>query len=275
MEASKDRTNERETHNPLLPINENSNLDIIKTSKSVCRIISGEINGTGFLIKLYKDNKELYCLLTNEHVIEKEMIETNQKITIYYDIESESREIILNKDQRFIKQYKNINIDATLIEILEKDNINKKYFLLPYMGNNDIINNNIYIIQYPHRVLSYSKGEIINIEKNEITHDVSTKPGSSGSPIFLEGTKLVIGIHKQDDKKKNVNYGDLLYPIIKDLEQQSNENIKHEDNIINDNYEEEGKIIYKSGSYYIGQKKNGKAHGKGKLQYFSLYFLKL
>ena len=114
------------------------------------------------------------------------------------------------------------------------------------------------VIQYPHGDLSYSKGKILNIDKYEITHDASTIAGSSGSPIFLEGTKLVIGIHKEGDKEEKVNYGDLLYPIIKDLEQQyedKNENIKHEDNIINDNYEEEGKIINKDGSYYIGQKK--------------------
>ena len=72
------------------------------------------------------------------------------------------------------------------------------------MGNNDIINNNIYIIQYPHGDLSYSKGKILNIDKYEIAHDAGTIAGSSGSPIFLEGTKFVIGIHKQDDKKRKL-----------------------------------------------------------------------
>ena len=156
----------------------------------------------------------------------------------------------MDKDKRFIKEYREKGLDITLIEILKEDKIKEKYFLLPYIGNNNILDKNVYIIQYPHGDLSYSKGKILNIDKYEIAHDAGTIAGSSGSPIFLEGTKFVIGIHKEGDKLKKVNYGDLLYPIIKDLEQQYNDN-NPEDNIINDNYDEEGKIIYKNGNYFI------------------------
>ena len=160
MEASNKRKDERDTDNPLIPLD----INMINATKSVCKIIVKGTNGTGFLLKAFKNNKEFYCLITNEHIITKDMINNKEKIIIYYDTENEFREITLNKDKRLIKEYRIINIDITLIEILNEDNINKRYFLLPYMNNN-IINNNIYIIQYPHGNLSYSKGKIININK--------------------------------------------------------------------------------------------------------------
>ena len=54
-------------------------LGLYKACKSVCKIlykISDDEykKGTGFFIKLYKEEKELYCLLSNEHVITKELI---------------------------------------------------------------------------------------------------------------------------------------------------------------------------------------------------------
>ena len=186
MEASKQRKKENETDNPLIQLD----INMINATKSVCKIIAKGQNGTGFLLKAFKNNKEFYCLITNEHIITKDMVDDKEKIIIYYDTENEFREITLNKDKRFIKEYRMINIDITLIEILNEDNINKKNFLLPYMDNN-IINNNIYIIQYPHGNLSYSKGKIININKYEIEYDVNTKEGSSGISYYC-GFKITI-----------------------------------------------------------------------------------
>ena len=242
MEHSEERINENETYNPLNRID----INLYNVIKSVCKIITTRINGTGFLIKLYKNNKEFYCILTNEHVITKEMIDMKQKITIIYDAQNKYKEIILNKDERFIKEYKNINIDITIIEILKDDNIKEKYFLLPAIENNDLIDKNIYIVQFPHGDLSYSKGKILKRNLYEITYDVSTKEGSSGSPIFLENSNSVIGIHKQGSKKNMENYGDLIYPIIIDLKPQIN---------------------YENGDYYKGDIINGKANGKGILYY--------
>ena len=52
---------------------------ITQTSKSLCKItISSRKMSSGFLIQLFKGQKEFYCLMTNEHVITKKMIE--QKI---------------------------------------------------------------------------------------------------------------------------------------------------------------------------------------------------
>ena len=78
------------------------------------------------------------------------------------------------------------------------------------------MNYKIYIVQFPEGNLSYCKGELTDINKFELTHNVSTLPASSGSPIFLENTTKVIGIHKCGAINLNKNFGDFIYPIIED-----------------------------------------------------------
>ena len=72
----------------------------------------------------------------------KKMIERNEKIEVYYDNQNKKTEIYLDKRERFVKDYK--NIDVTIIEIFPED-----YFLLPNLDYTDdyskLINKNIYI----------------------------------------------------------------------------------------------------------------------------------
>ena len=233
--------------------------------------------------------------MTNQHILKKELINLKQNIIIYFDAQNERREIILNKDERFIEEYKNRNLDLVILEIIEKDNINERYFLLPYLDDlneYNFMNQNIYIVQFPKGNLGLSKGKILKIDNYEITHDVSTQRGSSGSPIILENTTKVIGIHKGGEALKAINYGDLIYPIVKEFELNNkityengdyyigsslnnlkhgkgiyyykNGNIKYEGDFVDDEFEGNGKFYYENGDYYIGEYKNGLKHGKGK-----------
>ena len=130
---------------------------------------------------------------------------------------------------------------------MKEDNINKKYFLLPYLENNVSVNDNIYIVQFPQGNLSHSKGKIITINNYEIEYDDNTRSGSSGSPIFLENTTRVIGIHKAGSAFERKNFGDLIFPILQDLD----EIFTHT------------QINYDDGAYYIGECKDIFCHGKG------------
>ena len=70
LDSEKDKINEVLTNNELTQIN----LNLYNVIKSVCKIIikDGKI-GTGFFIKLYKNNKEFFCIMTNEHIITQEL----------------------------------------------------------------------------------------------------------------------------------------------------------------------------------------------------------
>ena len=105
----------------------------------------------------------------------------------------------------------------TVIEILDEDNISKKYYLYPELDNlinNDLINKEIYIPQFIEGLkLKNAEGIIKDIFKNEFTHLVNIKKGSSGAPIILKDSDNVIGINKGGIENIE-NYGVFINPVI-------------------------------------------------------------
>ena len=128
---------------------------VVNVSKSLCFIQTPNTSGSGFLIKLFKGTQDFFCLITCEHVIKKEMVKKRKTIKFFYDcLDVKLKEIVLNPDERFIQDFRNINLngreyhaDAIVIQILPKDNIPKEFFLLPDIRSISNFNNNcIYII---------------------------------------------------------------------------------------------------------------------------------
>ena len=178
-----------------------NNISLLQASVSLCKILTNKKIASGFLIKLFIDQEDFFCLMTNEHVIREDMVTKKINFLFYFDNEKKTREIKLDTNERYIKSFRDINIDAIVIQILPKDNIPSDYFLLPnidYINNqNELINEEISVLQYPSGKSSYSFGKLKSINDNfEFAHSASTLQGSSGSPIFLKNTSKVIGIHK-------------------------------------------------------------------------------
>ena len=124
---------------------------ISNVSKSICKLkVKTNIEtiiGTGFLLNLHIDQERFYFLISNEHVITKDIIKDNNIIDISYDSEFRKVNIKLNENERYIKTFKDIVLDITIIEILNEDNISKDYILSPEKReriNNNLINNQIY-----------------------------------------------------------------------------------------------------------------------------------
>ena len=113
-------------------------LSIPSVSKSVCKIECNNKISSGFLIKFFKQNQDFFCLMTTGHAITSELIRQRKKITFYYDSGNKVKKIDLFPDKRYIKDFKDFNIDATVIEIIPSDEIQKDNFLIPsvdYMYN--------------------------------------------------------------------------------------------------------------------------------------------
>ncbi len=66
--------------------------------------------------------------MTNSNLITTEIIDSQKEIEIYYDFEKEKKSIILDKKEREINEYNTNNLDITIIQILDKDNIDENYF---------------------------------------------------------------------------------------------------------------------------------------------------
>ena len=257
------------------------NLNILyNLGKSVCKIETNDSFGSGFFIKLMKGNKSLYCLMTNRHVITKKLVRLKVIIGVSYDNLKKKFMLDLDPNKRFIREFDYLNLDAIVIEILISDNVNHKYFLSPfknsYMEYNQYFNKKIVILQYPlGQFLTSSDGSIIKINETidsyEFIHNASTQPGSSGSPVFLNGSMYVIGIHKQGSQ--NGNYAHFLDPIINSLIKDNYGEIQYENGeiykgeLINNKREGVGKFYMKNGDYYIGRWINDKAQGFGRQYY--------
>ena len=234
------------------PLNKLPTPSILKSSKSICKIGTPSQISSGFFIKFFKGEKDFYCLMTNEHIITRKLIKEKRTINVYCDYESTVKEINLNPEERFIKEFNTeLNIDATVVEILPKNNIGKDNFLLPSLEYMSLFNNlttkEITIIQYPLGQMSYSNGIIKEINHNLFAHNASTQSGSSGSPIIIKDSIRVIGIHKGSSTDNSKNYGDFIEQIF--------------------NYFKNGlkyKIIFENGDYCIGGLKKNKKNGKGK-----------
>ena len=246
----------------------------IQVSPWLCRIKTKTLNGTGFLIKLIKNNEDLFCLMTSQHLITREMIESKENkenIEISYDCDQKHLLINLNKFERLIKDFIDINIDITIVQILPKDQVKEQFFLLPYIIDSDLsslIDKTIYIPELTTGDnLNFSTGIIKGINNDEFNHNINTKSGTSGSPIFLENSIKVIGMHKQGNITINDNYGYFIYPIIQSLQTNIiNELNGNENDLVNNKKEIYGKYNHKyDGDYYIGPLLNGLPNGKGKI----------
>ena len=132
---------------------------------------------TGFFLAFNIKNHETYFIITCNHLITKEDIDSKEKINIYYGKygEEKSLNIELNKRERLIKYYK--DLDATLIEVHNEDYIPKDKYLSPDLNYNfnQQENAKIYTSGYANfqnlkSKKFFSSGKITKVEADKKTY---------------------------------------------------------------------------------------------------------
>lgn len=234
-------------------------------SKSICKLKietqSDPIIGTGFFLKFKMDKEIFYCLLTNENIIQKDII-NNNNIYIYYDNEEKELNIKLDITKRYIKNFREENLDIAIVEILlDEDNISKDYFLWneDEHDNNKLINIDIYMLQYTQeKKLIKIISKLLKINKYEFIFlsNIEEHGSSRGNPIFLKNSINAIGIYKERNTEKKENHGNFIYPVINIIKEDIKKKKKNDENL-------NGKYNWENGDYYIGELKNDIPNGKG------------
>ena len=117
-----------------------TNPALSKVSRLECKIKTGEGYGSGFFLQYSIGDVNFFCLVSNEHAITEEMTK-NIKIKIQFtyiiDSEYENFTLQLDENEKFIKSFKQIKIDLTVVQILPKDKISEVYFLSPDIDYSD------------------------------------------------------------------------------------------------------------------------------------------
>ena len=231
--------------------------------KSICQIKietrSETLLELGFLLKFMIEQECFYCFIYNGNENINKIINSNNKISIYFNDELKALNLKTEGKKRYIKCLIDIGLNINIIEIIKEDNISKDYFLWNEYetDNNRLINSQIYISKYiKGKELVNCKGKIININKYEFIYTSSIECDLSGSPIFLENNFGIFGIHKGIDEDKKENYGYLIYPIINIITIDINKR-RTTGRYINDKY------IWEDDKYYIGEYKDNIPNGKG------------
>ena len=198
-----------------------------KADNSVCEIIKENGYGSGFICKIRYDKEEIYCLITNNHVITREMIICKDNIEIR--VNNEIKRISLNGNRRI---WTDEEIDFTCIEIKKEDKIMEKENMFEIDKNN--YNKEYDIEEYDKRgivipsigvtkEIELPQGVIYYIEKNKemFWHNCKIEPEFSGGVIIILIRNLkIIGIHKGYDKKNKKNVGIYIKEIINNIKEE-------------------------------------------------------
>ena len=245
-----------------------SNL-ISEATKSICQLDFGEKLGSGFLIKMQKGNDPFYCLMSCEHIISKNLNNSDSFI-VYYNKGKLFFKINKN-DERFKKDFRYIDMCIIVIEIIVEDNVAEEFFLnVNSYHFKDIINQTLYILQFPRedQNYSYAKGKINSVILYEFTY-LANSFIIPGSPIFafIDNKLVIVGISKK--KVENLFYGCFIYPAYNSLLKNYKfkgytfNNGKYIGDFLNEKRQGYGKFLKANNSYYVGEWFNDYEHGNG------------
>jgi len=158
-------------------------------------------SGIGVLCNI--PSKNIKALMTYNHIINLDFLNKGNKLILY--INNKEKEIDM-KINRY--KYTNIDLDITIIEILEVDNINDFIEIDKFINSRNYADNDImsaFLKDNKNIKFSYSKIK----EKNKDNYICNIEAKKEGIIILKENYKL-IGIIKEFNKKNEINEIELI-----------------------------------------------------------------
>ena len=101
---------------------EQTEIILNQMKESICKIHIEGKHGTGSFVQVPYDNQLLRLLITNNHVLNEQDIMPGNTINISLNNEKIFKKIKIDINK---KKYTNKDLDVTIIEIKDEDNINK------------------------------------------------------------------------------------------------------------------------------------------------------
>ncbi len=196
----------------------------VEAAKSVCRIVTPEGLGTGFLI-------DQGLLMTNHHVLNrpevaaKSYAEFNFQEDGFGKLQEAARYRLLGDGLQA-----DLEMDFSVVRIEPSDSLpalESWGTLALAAGLPPGINEHVTIIQHPGggaKQIALTANQVVNIFEHRLQYTTDTLPGSSGSPVFNDDWKVVALHHaggnlvtNQKGDKMFANEGILVAKILEKL----------------------------------------------------------
>ena len=158
-------------------------------------------SGIGVLCNI--PSKNIKALMTYNHIINLDFLNKGNKLILYINNKENEIDMDINR-----YKYTNIDLDITIIEILEVDNINDFIEIDKFINSRNYADNDImsaFLKDNKNIKFSYSKIK----EKNKDNYICNIEAKKEGIIILKENYKL-IGIIKEFNKKNEINEIELI-----------------------------------------------------------------
>ena len=165
-------------------------------------------SATGFCINLPSKNYKFF--ITNNHILDEDFINHEKKLIIYSST-NDKIEIDLG-----INRYKitDKELDFTIIEILPQDNFTNFLELDDFINSKEYTNEQIITLHFPDgKYLESYEGKSKKMNKNLLEYSVPNTATTSGAPIVLKYNLKLIGLFKENYKKKKNEFFDYAIPF--------------------------------------------------------------
>ena len=196
----------------------------LEVAKSVCRIVTPEGLGTGFLIDSGR-------LMTNHHVLSKPEVasksyaEFNFQEDSFGNLQQFFRYPLLGDDLQA-----DLELDFSVVRIEPGKSLPslESWGTLALTADSPPgVNEHVSIIQHPGggaKQIALTANQVVNVFEHRLQYTTDTLPGSSGSPVFNDDWKVVALHHaggnlvtNQEGDKMFANEGILMARILERL----------------------------------------------------------
>ena len=108
----------------------------------------------------------------------------------------------------------NKELDFTIFEILPEDNITDFIEIDEFINSKNYIDDNIITLHFPDgKNLESLEGKNVKMKKEYLEYSFPNSPTTSGAPIILKYNLKLIGLFKENHKKKKKTFFDYAVPF--------------------------------------------------------------
>jgi V8-like Glu-specific endopeptidase len=192
----------------------------IQVSESVCRVLTPDGRGTGFLVFSG-------MLMTNHHVIPNPRVASKSMVEFNYQYSFANDPLPTCRYELDVEQFHSSpELDYTIVGVLsdpDKPPLREWGFARLNPNADPVPGEHVIIIQHPNggpKQITLTANQVVSLWEHRLHYTTDTMPGSSGAPVFNDSWEVIAIHHSGGDlqvnakgEKRFINEGILVSAI--------------------------------------------------------------